>query len=405
MKSPIGWAVCIVGLLLPATRAATDRPVVEWQTEHYSIHAEQLDIQEVGRMLEAFYGQMSVAFGKSPEGKLRVEIYDSEKSFHAALKADGQEQVDAGGYYAPGTRKAYLWVQPSEYFTRQLILHEATHQFHFLTATRNRAPRAQWYIEGLAEYYGMHVWDGKTLKLGAVPAISLEDYPAKALDHFTHKLDRNLDGLISGKLIAERPEAWALVHFLANQEADRFAQLRLKLDHGAEIDAAWSEVFGPVTPTLAERFEAWIAGHAQPWKIIWTGWQQVGDELEGKSDTSAMALLKQTPMSLQAELRPVGSAMPGLIFGFTSSNDFYTWQFTGGRTLHMNHFEAGKWTGLRKFALAKGDGPVTLEVQSNSAGASLRAEGKEWATMRCNGSVGLYVQEGTARFKVSVDGK
>ena len=30
-------------------------------------------------------------------------------------------------------------------------------------ATGNRSPKATWYTEGLAEYFGMHNWDGKTL--------------------------------------------------------------------------------------------------------------------------------------------------------------------------------------------------------------------------------------------------
>ena len=34
--------------------------------------------------------------------------------------------VSGGGYYSEERRKAYVYIQPSEYYTRQLVLHEAT---------------------------------------------------------------------------------------------------------------------------------------------------------------------------------------------------------------------------------------------------------------------------------------
>ena len=187
---------------------------------------QNIDLEDTGRLLEELHAQLTKFFGKAPKGKLRLEVWATEKEWAESIRKDGADvPTGAGGYYWPTSKKAYLYVQPSAHYTRQLILHEATHQFHYLASTRNRSPGAFWYTEGLAEYFGMHNWDGKTLKTGVVPAVTLEDYPRKALENFD-KLDRNLSGMISGKVSCQRPEAWALIHFLVNNHAKRFTKFR-----------------------------------------------------------------------------------------------------------------------------------------------------------------------------------
>ena len=76
------------------------------------------------------------------------------------LLAAGVQPPAAGGYYHPSGRTAYAWRQPTIYFTRCLILHEATHQFHYLARTSNSVSLAFWYAEGLAEFLSRHYWDG-----------------------------------------------------------------------------------------------------------------------------------------------------------------------------------------------------------------------------------------------------
>ena len=51
--------------------------------------------------------------------------------------------------------------------------------------TRNQAPKAGWYIEGVAEHLGWHTWDGEELVLGVIPPVSLKDYPRLALEEVT----------------------------------------------------------------------------------------------------------------------------------------------------------------------------------------------------------------------------
>src|ERR1017187_7201487 len=162
----------------PWAGAVNTTGVSELRTEHYDIHVEGLDVADVGRMLEQLHGHLKSYFGKAPEGRLSVGVYATQERWAAALQADRQYvPLGAGGYYAPFTRKAYLWVQPSTYFTRQVLLHECTHQFHWLVATGNLAPSALWYTEGIAEYFGMHNWDRKTRQTCGIPGGTLAGHP------------------------------------------------------------------------------------------------------------------------------------------------------------------------------------------------------------------------------------
>ncbi|MEZ6138222.1 MAG: DUF1570 domain-containing protein, partial [Pirellulaceae bacterium] len=62
----------------------------------------------------------------------------------------------------------HLWVteQPSEYYRRHLLLHEGTHWFMNRRYGSNGPP---WLMEGMAELFATHIWDGSELKLNIVP--------------------------------------------------------------------------------------------------------------------------------------------------------------------------------------------------------------------------------------------
>jgi hypothetical protein len=66
-------------------------------------------------------------------------------------------------------REVWLFEQPSDYFRRHLLLHEATHSF---MAMNLGGCGPGWYMEGMAELLGTHGWDTQTgkLELGVMPA-------------------------------------------------------------------------------------------------------------------------------------------------------------------------------------------------------------------------------------------
>jgi hypothetical protein len=67
--------------------------------------------------------------------------------------------------YSTGYR---LWLneQPTDFYRRELLLHEGTHAFMFTILDGAGAP---WYKEGMAEYLGTHRWQDGRLKLGYSP--------------------------------------------------------------------------------------------------------------------------------------------------------------------------------------------------------------------------------------------
>jgi hypothetical protein len=373
----------------------------ELETKHYRLVLENVDREDTGRLLEALHARLTKFFGKAPPGKLRLEVWATKEKWAASLRNDGEPvPTGAGGYYSPSTRKAYLHVQPSAYYTRQLLLHEATHQFHYLASTGNRSPGAFWYTEGLAEYFGMHNWDGKTLETGVVPAISLEDYPKQALANFD-KLDRNLAGMISGKIACERPEAWALIHYMANKHEKRFRTFRKSADRTRKPDTAWRRSFGRVTPRLAKDYRNWILSHQQPWKSVWISWEQRGDVLEGRSSSNAIALLKENPEKLSVELDPPGEKyLGGLVFGFRDNGNFNLFQVNGRNEVRVMCYRNRKWITLHTSPRPPPDGKETLALHREGNSVALLLNGKEIGSYDAPGDVGLNVDSCTIRFHV-----
>ena len=56
----------------------------------------------------------------------------------------------------------WLYLQPGEYYTRHLLLHEGTHAMMQWFLNGHGAP---WYSEGMAELVGVHHWNGESIKL------------------------------------------------------------------------------------------------------------------------------------------------------------------------------------------------------------------------------------------------
>jgi hypothetical protein len=74
--------------------------------------------------------------------------------------------------YSTG-RTLWLYEQPSDYYRRELLLHEGTHCFMFTLLGSCGPP---WYMEGLAEYLGTHRLEDGRLRLGYMPK-SREEAP------------------------------------------------------------------------------------------------------------------------------------------------------------------------------------------------------------------------------------
>lgn len=56
----------------------------------------------------------------------------------------------------------WLYLQPGNYYTRHLLIHEGTHAFMLWFLRGYGSP---WYGEGMAELFGVHRWNGQKLEL------------------------------------------------------------------------------------------------------------------------------------------------------------------------------------------------------------------------------------------------
>ncbi len=388
-------------LLLTALLLAEPQ-ATEVTTEHYHVRSAGPDAEMVGRMLEGLYGRLAEFFGNRPQGRLEVEIYASREAYREALDRDGLKHVGGGGYYSPTTKKAYLFPQPSEYFTRQLILHEAAHQFHFLTATGNSAPRSAWYVEGLAEYFAMHNFDGDVLQTGVVPAITLEDYPSKAIAAL-QACDWDLEGIVAGRVKADRPLAWSLVHFLIQRRPAEFKQLAARLDRNEEPTAAWEASLGRLTPEFVGQYRKWVEDHAQPWSIVWTSWQERGERIEGHSRVVGGCVLKETPRRLEAEMELLeGRLKAGLVFGYRSPQDFYMLQvFSHGWVWIVRRVD-DQWETLVSEAVPKPQRRNVVALSRDENRVTLSVNGQEVRTLEAPGRIGLNVDACRVWFDVQM---
>lgn len=372
----------------------------EHRTEHYDLYVEgDLDPVETGAMLEALHAKLTSFFGHAPEGPLRIEIYETQDRFLGALHRDRQPYESGGGLYGPTFEKVWLSIQPTRAYTRQLILHEATHQFHFLVATGNEFPSALWYTEGLAEFMGMANWDGHTLEVGVIPAITLEDYPARARDAFD-EIRWDLEAALEDRVSTGQAGSWALVHFLANYDERRFRDLGRRLERRHDPGEAFRSVYGEVTPSLVTDFRTWLVQNRQPWKWRWNSWQQRGDWIEGDSDVVAVSTLKETPRKLEVELQPVsGYLKGGLVFGYREADDFYTMTLWDDRSIRVVRRLGDEWRSIETVEIDQPPGRDVLAVEQTLEGVRLSANGKLVTVVDASGLVGLTVDGCKARFR------
>lgn len=423
----------MISLVLAAVLAAEPAALA---TEHYDVRTGAADPAATAAILEQLHGQLAGFFGKTPSERLQVEVFADVESFHQALIRDGHPAVAAGGYYAPENRKVYLFVQPSAYFTRQLLLHEATHQFQFLASTGNRKPRTTWHIEGLAELFGMHNWNddvdfhstkmGRSaagppsgspanaaeagapatgvlhpgqLRCGVVPAVSLEDYPAKALQELREHAAQHewLGRVITGQTQASHPLSWALAHFLIHRDRAAFRDLVSRLDRDCDALESFRETFGTISPRLVDDLHRWVADHQQPWSVVWVEWQESGEAIVGASQTVGLIVHKAPLDRLQARIEPAGERWKaGGVFGFQNENDFHLVELSDSGSVRVIRRAGAQWQEI-----------LTRQLPSISRAFAIQRRGRHVAVLAADetlceldapGKLGLYVDSCRARF-------
>ncbi|MDA1195970.1 MAG: hypothetical protein O2894_12400 [Planctomycetota bacterium] len=380
-------ALALSALAAAPTSAEDGTEVVE--TEHYRLHYQgtRRDAEEAGRVLEAAWTGFGAWFGVRPvlkgSERLTVRFYATADAWAAGIRADGTHPPkEAGGYYWPGTRTAYLFRQPTSYFTRTLLIHEAAHQYHFLTRAQNRNPRAAWYTEGLAEYLSWHRWDGERLELAVVPGVSLKDYPAKALAELDDPAF-DLGAVVSGGASASRPISWALFRFLATGDEGkplpRFDAFCAKMDRGGEAPPLFRSYFGR-PDRLQPKLRAWLAGQQTAWAAVFNEWEQVGiDSFRGYASVVTACRLKAPASRITARLDPAGDRRwrAGLLLHWSSNEDYTVAIVSSWGHVRVDRRQKGVWVPLGRTRVALPPGDVLFDALRDGEQVRLRVGGED----------------------------
>ncbi len=261
------------------------------ESAHYQLYAEAPEDQavEMGRLLEAAHEAFGAWFHAAPPlaagERLQVRYYADAVNWQAGLAADGiAAPTEAGGFYAPKTRTAYLFQQGNPYYSHVLLIHEATHQFHQLSRTRGQE-LPFWYAEGHAEYLSRHDWDGHTIRLGVTPMLSWEDIASRVATPV------DVARLVSGSGPEDRAAAWALFrHLDQGARHDGFERFRGALDEDrADAARSFAALVGDPA-AISGSLAGWLAGAEEPMKPIFTEWIHVGPGAVTASSRSCFSL-------------------------------------------------------------------------------------------------------------------
>jgi hypothetical protein len=387
---------------------ADDQVGSDLSTSHFILHVEGLEPAETSRILEAAYTEMSRFFsGIEPDRKLQVKIYATKERFQSELDhlrkvfAIKRKLRDSAGIYYRETACSYLYVQPQESMTRQVLLHELGHEYPDFIRPWSKSPSLAFFDEGLAEYFAQHNWDGKVLRLGVTPIIAHMDYPRTALQQLKNTARFDLQSIVDGDTEVDYPLAWGLVSFVIEKHRPKFDIWRQGINNDVEPHVVWQKQFGPVTPEFLQSFETWLGDKALPWQVISGEWFPTGDAIQGRAqeDEFALAILNQSPQELSLALNAPSNGTAGAVFGFRGAKNFHVVQHCPDGHWDVMHYEAGAFlrANQRTFAATSGDANIT--IVPGEVSTSLRFGTHTLDVTNATGRVGLWVKEGSQSFR------
>jgi len=302
------------------------------ETTHYRLHVRGLSEDEADRLgqlaetaWEGWQAYFPTAFELAPDDPFEVYVEATYDDFSNRLLSDGLNPDDAsgaGGYYHPATRSAYIYVQPTVWYTRVLFLHELAHQAH--RQSRGDVDVQGWYAEGIAEFISRHDWDGECLRLGVVPHLSLEDPAAQAAATLG---DADLTSWFEDGAWSGRPLAMEFLRMGDTEPdlAEGWKALRSILDSQGSADVLTvEEELGLSMSAIEERFVQFVSGDQEPMVPVYLEWlHRTPTSVRGWSEgVITIARNKVTPdqVSLTSEAPESGGA--GLLFSWDSGTDF-----------------------------------------------------------------------------------
>lgn len=291
------------------------------ETDHYVLHISGFDEDEarnLGALAETAWAGLARFFGAEIPGPLSVFVAADQAEFEAALAEAGIGELEgAGGYYDPNGDRAYLYRQPTAYYSRVLLLHEIVHQYQ--AHAEDTAGQPGWYIEGLAEALGRHHWDGACLQLRVRPLLSWEDMAAQARDELDAG-EPDLQSVLTGGS-ASRALSQELLRLLSTDPdlAPAFAGWRAEVASGAIAAAdldAFEAAMGPTEDILAA-LEAFVPEDQEPLSPVWLDWiPEAADAARGWAEASSAARIKGAVREQSMRLDWPAAGAVGAVYGY-----------------------------------------------------------------------------------------
>lgn len=225
------------------------------------------------------------------------------------------------------------------------MLHEATHQFHFLARLKGQN-LPFWYVEGVAETLGRHDWDGKCVALGVVPLLSWEDIPADALPEVS-AAGFNLGPIVSGATVPSRAVSWSIYEFLEHGQGgihhDAFKAYRDAVDAN-QANPSFAALVGD-PKALSPLRAAHVATAQEPMTPVYTEWTHVGQHAAYGDSLVYFSLAvtrnEAAHFEAQYDVPTAASWSAGVVVGYQDNKNFSALMLSSGGKLSLGVSTAG----------------------------------------------------------------
>lgn len=238
-------------------------------SEHFILYSDmpKADITDLPGAIEQLYRVMENYFGPLPPDPQRKPyqmtgylMADVERFRAAKIFTEGPAQPHEGWYLG----NEFWWNrQATPYYTRHLMLHEATHCFMHVMPAMDCPP---WYVEGMAELFGTHYQTEQgEYRFGAFPntpdqlpgwarvSVLQEEIAAGRLPDVEQILAYKFDDFTK---LPPYAWSWAFCHFLNNHPRYKvpFQNIARQMMDGGFLEYS-TEQF---RPHLADLRDEWL---------------------------------------------------------------------------------------------------------------------------------------------------
>lgn len=435
--------LALVGTAGPAS-AGEAPPMVTVGTAHFELTTD-CDAETRSRLLarlEAFRDALGilvlaatdVPLGPSP---VRMQLFEQPTDYAAFTVDHAPGLGHNGGYYDGATRTVYAYRRSNP---MQLLFHEITHAVMgdvFGDPWYERYARPGWPVwfdEGFAEFASSSALDASgATRFGALQparlATLIDAMERGRLMPLAKVLRARAADFSGAHMDLWYAQAWGLVDLLL-AEPDLRGRVPVwveRLRNGEHGVAAFLAVFGDDLGALQARFQRRIgrlaasAPHAMallagPGLDAWTvheggEWRLEGATLSGRGQSGWNYLTRSVPpvqaFSLDFEVEHAGGGSLGLVLGHhgVGAYPYHTIVELGRGSASLRHIRAADrlTREVEGVAMLRPEGYTPVRLELRHGVLSVWVDGRHVLSARPGrpvaSLVGLYVQEGSARFR------